>query len=401
MKDILKCIIGFKRSKISLITLVASLIILFVGCSAVPQVDKPLTNNTAMVSGQLKVHYIDVGQGDSILIQQGSENMLIDTGTNSSAKSLINYLEAQNIKKIDVLVLTHPHEDHIGGADVVIKEFDIGAIYMPKITSTTETFKDVISAISSKGLKIISPKPGDIIKLGDAVSTILGPISSNDKDLNTYSIVLKLAFGNNKFLFTGDAEASTEKDMINKGYDLSADILKVGHHGSDTSTSQGFLDKVNPKYAIISVGKENNYGHPHLLTMDKLKIKNIPVYRTDEKGTILVTSDGNNITFNSKVESSTQTPVPQTEENVNVSASVDNPTPIQNSTINLSVGGPAGASVTAVCHFKSTNTTYNGRVGTPIAIKVGKASHGVTVNIDIVVSINGKVYNTQTSFTTK
>ncbi|MBC8059384.1 MAG: MBL fold metallo-hydrolase [Clostridiaceae bacterium] len=354
-----------------------------------------------MVSGQLKVHYIDVGQGDSILIQQGSENMLIDTGTNSSAKSLINYLEAQNIKKIDVLVLTHPHEDHIGGADVVIKEFDIGAIYMPKITSTTETFKDVISAISSKGLKIISPKPGDIIKLGDAVSTILGPISSNDKDLNTYSIVLKLAFGNNKFLFTGDAEASTEKDMINKGYDLSADILKVGHHGSDTSTSQGFLDKVNPKYAIISVGKENNYGHPHLLTMDKLKIKNIPVYRTDEKGTILVTSDGNNITFNSKVESSTQTPVPQTEENVNVSASVDNPTPIQNSTINLSVGGPAGASVTAVCHFKSTNTTYNGRVGTPIAIKVGKASHGVTVNIDIVVSINGKVYNTQTSFTTK
>ena len=248
----------------------------------------------------MKVHYINVGQGDSILIQQGSQNMLIDTGTNASTSSLMVYLNSLNIKKIDVLVLTHQHEDHIGGADAVIKAFNIGTLYMNKVTTTTKTYKDVINAMISKGLKPTAPSAGATFKLGDANCTILSPINTNSKDLNTYSIVIKLVYGNNKFLFTGDAQASNEKDMINKGFDLSADVLKVGHHGSDTSTSDAFLSKVNPKYAVISCGKNNDYGHPHKSTMDKLQAKGIAVYRTDESGTIVCTSDGKNISFNVK-----------------------------------------------------------------------------------------------------
>lgn len=259
-----------------------------------------VTQNTSSVSGQLKVHYIDVGQGDSILVQNNNQNMLIDTGTNASTNSLISYLQSQNIKKIDYLVLTHPHEDHIGGADAVIKTFDIGTIYMNKKSTTTKTYRDVISAISSKGIKPVQPALADTFKVGSADCIIYGPVNPNDKDLNTYSIVVKLTFGNNKFLFTGDAQASNEEGMINNGYDLSADVLKVGHHGSNTSTSQAFLDKVNPKFAVISAGKNNDYGHPHQETLQRLQAKGIPVYRTDENGTIVVTCNGNNISFNCK-----------------------------------------------------------------------------------------------------
>jgi len=258
----------------------------------------PAVAPTIAVKGELKVHYIDVGQGDSILIQQGTSNMLIDTGTNASTNSLMSYLQALNIKKLDYLVLTHPHEDHIGGADVLIKTLDIEIIYMPKVTSTTKTFADVVAAISSKGLKATLPELGSTFKLGDANCTILSPANPKSEDLNTYSIVLKIMFGTTKFLFTGDAQASNEQDMINEGYDLSADVLKVGHHGSHTSTSQIFLDKVNPKYAVISLGKDNDYGHPHKEVMVRMQAKNIPVYRTDESGTIIATSDGTNIKFN-------------------------------------------------------------------------------------------------------
>lgn len=255
---------------------------------------------SVQVTGEMKVHFIDVGQGDAILISQSNSNMLIDTGTNASTSILVSYLKALKIKKLDYLVLTHPHEDHIGGADAVIKNFTIDTLYMPKANATTKTFKDVVAAMSSKGLKATLPELGSTFKLGAANCTILSPINSKSEDLNTYSIVIKVAFGNNKFLFTGDAQVSNEKDMLNKGYDLTADVLKIGHHGSHTSTSQAFLDKVNPKYAVISLGKDNDYGHPHKEVMARLKAKNIPIYRTDEKGTIIATSDGNKIQFNIK-----------------------------------------------------------------------------------------------------
>lgn len=259
------------------------------------------TASKVTANGLLKVHFINVGQGDSILVQQGSHNMLIDAGTNASTETLLNYLKSQNIKKLDYLILSHPHEDHIGGADAVINSLNIGTIYMPKVTTNTKTFKDVVTAMNKKSLKAKEPVVGTNFKLGDANCNILGPINTVSGDLNTYSIVLKVTFENNKFLFTGDAQVSNEKDMVNKGLDLSADVLKLGHHGSHTSTSLDFLNKVHPKYAALSCGVKNDYGHPHKEVMQRLQAKNVKLYRTDESGTIICQSDGKNISFNTKL----------------------------------------------------------------------------------------------------
>lgn len=252
------------------------------------------------VSGNLKVHFINVGQADSILIQQGSKYMLIDAGNNGDGKLVKNYLIQQGIKSLDYVIGTHPHEDHIGGLDYIINDFKIGKIYLPKVTSTTKTFGDVVTAIKNKGMKVAVPKPGETFNLGTAKITIIAPNNSEYKDMNNYSVVVKLQFGSNSFLFTGDAEEISESEILAKGFNVKADLLKVGHHGSRSSTTKEFLAKVNPKYAVISTEIGNDYGHPHKETMDKLKNKNIPVYRTDELGTIIATSNGKTITFNTK-----------------------------------------------------------------------------------------------------
>ena len=168
---------------------------------------------------------------------------------------------------------------------------------MPKATSNTKTFRDVVSAIKAKGMKVTAPVVGQTFKVGEATATIMAPNSSGYEDLNNFSIVIRLTFGSNSFMFDGDSEDASENEMLSKGLNISADVLKVGHHGSNSSTTEAFLNKVNPKYAVISCGKGNSYGHPHKTTMDKLKAKGIKVYRTDENGTIVATSDGKNITF--------------------------------------------------------------------------------------------------------
>ena len=256
------------------------------------------SNKKAIINNDIKIHYMDVGQGDSELIECGNEVMLIDTGTNESESALIGYLKSQKLKKINYLVLTHPHEDHIGGAAEVIENFDIGEIIMNKKSTNTKTYRAMINGIRQKKLKVKMPHLGDSFKLGGANCIVYGPVNPISDDLNTYSIVLKVTYGENKFLFTGDAQSSNENGMISNGYDLSADVLKVGHHGSRTSTSDEFLQAVNPKYAVISSGKGNDYGHPHEETMEKLKAKHINVYRTDENGTIICEGDGKSIKFN-------------------------------------------------------------------------------------------------------
>ncbi|KMT22956.1 ComEC/Rec2 family competence protein [Clostridium cylindrosporum] len=264
-----------------------------------------IKQNNSNTSSIFKVHFINVGQADSILIQDGKVNMLVDAGNNADSSTVINYLKRQKINNLDYVIGTHPHEDHIGGLDEVIKSFSIGKIYMPKVSHTTKTFMDVVNAIKSKGLKITTPTPGSKFTLDTANTTILAPNSNNYEDLNNNSIVLKLAYKNTSFLLEGDAEDISENEMINKGYDLAADVLKVGHHGSSSSTTTSFLNKVNPKYSVIMTEKGNSYGHPHKETMDKLKSKSIKVYRTDENGTIIATSDGKIITFNSNPSSYT------------------------------------------------------------------------------------------------
>jgi len=249
------------------------------------------------VSGNLKVHFIDVGQADSILVEQGNNAMLIDAGNNDDTEILENYLNDHNIKELQYFVGTHAHEDHIGSADYVINSFKVNKVYFPRQTANTRTFEDFVSAVKNKGLKLTAPSLGESFKLGEATVTVLAPNSSSYEDANDYSIVLKITYGKTSFLLTGDAEAVSESEMVAGGMDLSASLLKIGHHGSRSSTSEAFLNKVNPKYAVITVGRGNSYGHPTEEVMNRLKARNIPVYRTDENGTIVATSDGDNITF--------------------------------------------------------------------------------------------------------
>ena len=244
----------------------------------------------------LKVHFLDVGQADCILIQAPTgENMLIDAGNNDDADMIVTYLNAKGVKKIDVLVGTHPHEDHIGSLDTVIDTYDIGKVYMPRVTHTTKTFEDVLIAIKNKGLKIAAAKAGEIIDFSPNTRVeILAPNSPEYDDLNNYSAVIKLTYGNTSFLFTGDAEDISENEMLASGYDLKADVLKLGHHGSSTSSTEAFLAAVKPSYGIISVGKGNDYGHPHEEVLTRLEQAGIEIYRTDESGTVFAT-DGDHI----------------------------------------------------------------------------------------------------------
>lgn len=254
-------------------------------------------------TGQLKVHFIDVGQADCILVEQGSQSMLIDAGNKDDGDAVIKYIKQQGIDQFDYVVGTHPHEDHIGGMAAVIKAFKVDKVYLPKVTHTSAAFESMVSAIKNQGLKATAPVPGSSFKLGEATCTILAPNGTAYDELNNYSIVIKMVYSETSFLFTGDAEAVSEEEMLNKGYDLSADVLKVGHHGSATSTSTAFLNAVNPKYAVISLGKNNSYGFPHRETMSKLKNKSIMVYRTDESGTVVAVSDGKTITFSGSLGS--------------------------------------------------------------------------------------------------
>lgn len=248
--------------------------------------------------GDMKIHYIDVGQGDAELIQIGDKNILIDAGT--SDKKALNYLKSLGITTLDYVIATHPHEDHIGSMDDVINTFNVGTFYSPKVTTTTKTYENMINALKSKNLKLTVPKVGDQLTIGNATLTFLAPNSATYEDLNNYSIVVRLKYGNNSFLFDGDAETLSEGEILAKQLDIQADVLKIGHHGSDSSTSQEFLNKVNPKYAVIEVGKDNDYGHPRQDVMDRLKAANIQVYRTDENGTIIATSNGSEITFSTQ-----------------------------------------------------------------------------------------------------
>ena len=245
-----------------------------------------------VTKGNLDVYYFDVGQADSILLANDDKYMLIDAGNNADGKNIVNYLKKLGVKKIDYLVATHAHEDHIGGMDDVINSFDIGTFYMPDVVTTTKTFEDLIIALEDNNVKVDTPNIGDIFLLGGCKFEVLH-LDDDESDLNNTSIVLRGLYGNNSFLFMGDATSEVEKEILNSNID--SDVLKVGHHGSRYSSSVNFLKKVTPKYSIISVGEDNSYNHPHSVTFTKLEEVLSSVYRTDIDGTIFVTSDGKDI----------------------------------------------------------------------------------------------------------
>ena len=259
-------------------------------------------NNNVNYENKMIIHYIDVGQGDCILIQVNNKNLLIDSGPSSSRKDLLDYLEKLNIKKFDYIIATHPHEDHIGNMDTIIKRYSIGSFYSPKVISSSTTFENMISALVDKNLKVNVLKKGfKGIDLGENVKfQVFSPAENLFSDnLNDYSPIIKITFLNNSFLFTGDAEISTEESVLSENNNLNCDILKVGHHGSSTSTSSNFLTSVIPSVAIISVGKNNSYGHPTSELLSLLDYFNIRTIRTDINGTIIAISDGKNISISS------------------------------------------------------------------------------------------------------
>lgn len=254
------------------------------------KVDKKTT--PTIKEDELDVYFIDVGQADSILIRNKGHNMLIDAGNNEDGSKLVNYFKSLGIESFDYVVGTHAHEDHIGGMDDVIKNFNINKFYMPDAITTTKTFEDVLDALELKGIGFNTPEVDREFNFSDSKIRTLY-VGSDKSDLNDTSIVLKLTYGSNSFLFTGDATSSVERKILDK--DISCDVLKSGHHGSSYSSSAQFLRKVNPKYTVISVGVNNIYRHPSQITLDKLEKIGSKIYRTDKDGTILMKSDGVNI----------------------------------------------------------------------------------------------------------
>ena len=250
----------------------------------------------------LKLHVIDVGQANCLLLNTpDGKVILVDAGNGSDEKVITNYLKNQGITTIDAFLLTHPHEDHIGSAAAVLKAFKITRIIMPAATTNTKVFSDLLSTIKSKGLKITKAVPGLKIDLDSSIKIdILAPNSNSYDDLNNYSVVMKVTYGSTSYMLTGDAEEISETEILSKNYNLKSDVLQISHHGSSSSTSTQFLKAVSPNKAIISVGKDNDYGHPAASTLKRLQDAKIDIYRTDEVGSIIVSSDGKTITIDKK-----------------------------------------------------------------------------------------------------
>lgn len=373
-------------------------------------------------SKNLVVHFINIGQGDAIYIKTpGGENILIDAGNKAKGRDVVNYLRKEKVKTIDHIIATHPDADHIGGLDEVIKAFTVKNVYAPKVSHTTQAYKDFLNAVKKKKLKIKTAQANVKLPLRDkSVSAkFVGPVKNYaNTDLNNWSAVLHLKYNKNTFLFTGDAETKAEKDMLSKKYISKVDVLKVGHHGAKESSSKEFLNVVKPKYAVISVGKGNRYKHPTTDTLNRLKAVKASIYRTDTQGTIKATSNGNTISFNVKpaIKATSSKKSTSTQKKTNtkkatstskttsykLTASVDNKTPKQNSTIKLNVKGlPNGTKYKAVFNYKSTKTTYNGKVGTPLSVKIGRAAKGYTVKVNVTSTYKNKPYKAETSFTPK
>jgi competence protein ComEC len=256
------------------------------------------TLSPGATNGTIEVHFIDVGQGDSILVRNGDRYMLVDGGTIDAGPTVSAYLKSHGISTIDVLVSTHPHADHIGGFLTILNEFPVKAVDDIGRPHTTQTYEEYLTLIDQKNIRFVVPQRGDTIDLGPGVTIqVISPPPGGigDGDLNENSMVLKITHGSVGFLLASDTESGAEKIMLDSGYDLKSQVLKVGHHGSKYSSGTAFLKAVDPQVSVIQAGSDNPYGHPAPETLSRLAAAGSKVYRTDRDGNVVVTSDGQGI----------------------------------------------------------------------------------------------------------
>ena len=289
--------------------LTAMLALSLCACEATPGNDTN-TNRSTVVSAsevpfvepaegggerELTAHFIDVEQGDCTLLQSDGHFMLIDAGESIYGRRVVSYLHDAGCTELEYVIATHPHTDHIGGLSKVLREFPCEHFITPETDQSSNTWMKVLRLVDEKEIDYIDPVPGDTYTFGSSSFTILAPNSDDYDGYNNYSVVTRFVCGDVSFLLTGDAEKQSEKEMLNAGYELKSDLLKVGHHGSYTSSTAGFLREVSPTYAVISCGIDNDYGHPHKETLQKLGLLNTTVYRTDRDGTVVASTDGKDI----------------------------------------------------------------------------------------------------------
>ncbi|MFZ7120316.1 MAG: ComEC/Rec2 family competence protein [Eubacteriaceae bacterium] len=288
-----------KIKKINYFQLILIVLILYIAytTSDINNNSLDIQTNTQNINN-ITVHFLDIGQADCILIQDPTgANMLIDAGNNQDSSYILKYLHSLNIKKIDYLIATHPHEDHIGSMDDIVESFEIGTILAPDVEYDSTSNKNLTNIIEKKNYEISYAKSGMSYKFANNNFYVLSPFNNKYEDINEYSLVIKLDFKDVSFLFMGDAEGDILNDIISSNVNLEADVLKVGHHGSSVSCPESFISKVKPKIAVITV-RENSYNYPHFTTISTLKAFDVKAYQTASKGTIVITSDGEKIQVN-------------------------------------------------------------------------------------------------------
>lgn len=272
------------------------------------EVPKAAVDSFISKDADLEIHYIDVGQGDCSLILWEGASMLIDSGESQYADTVLTYLEEHGVDKLDYIIATHPHSDHMGGMAEIISSIDTDKVIAPKTTNemtpTTNTYRDFLNALSAKAIKLSAAKTGTVHTLSGTTAAsvskqpprfeILAPVDDYD-DLNNYSIMLRLTYGSTSYLFTGDIERQAERDVLETGAELDADVLKVAHHGSSSSTCEEFYEAVSPQICVISCGENNDYGHPHAEVVELIDASGAEKYQTDRHGTVVVYSDGKEI----------------------------------------------------------------------------------------------------------